>query len=465
MNIWSEMDRNARIGLSVGVALVVTLAVFLLFWLMPGKQSVLYAQLDQQEAAGIVSALEEMKVPYSLDENGSSILVDSSKVQEVRLKLVGKGIPVNAGSGFELFDNADIGMTEYSQKINYLRAMQGELARSIMSIDGIKYARVHLVLPETSLFKQKKTASTASVTLVPEPGVVLSAEQILGIQRLVASSAPGITENEVTVIDNNGITISRVSPEADRENITTLVLQKKREAEAYLEKKIKTILDKAFGDGKAVATVSVEIAVNKVHRKDELVLPNPNKDTGVLKKRESINGGGKGSDARDSKTVEIEFQVSRRIEEIVSMPGAIQRINVGAMVPETATQEQISNLKDIISMSVGIDAARGDDVAIYAMKSGVIDNVVKSRAEPAEIENVLPETAMPPNLSGIDELTKNKSLMYLFGGCLVLVMVLLVMLLRSIGKGKKAAGKHLSAEEREKLLSDIKQWLNSEGAA
>lgn len=463
--MWSELDKGARLGLVFGMVILIALTVGLFMWVFKSNQEALFDNLDSTEAANIVTALEEMKVPYTMANNGSTIMVDEAQAQKVRVKLIGQGVPMHAGNGFELFDNADIGMTEYSQKINYLRALQGELARSIMSIDGIKYARVHLVLPEASIFRQKKQSSTASVTVIPEQGTVLSRDQILGVQRLIASSTPGIAEEDVTVIDNNGVTLSSVNPAINRDNVTTLILQKKTEAERYLESKIHVILDKSFGVGNSIATVSVDLVVDKVHRKEETVLPRSSKDAGVLRKRESITGGN--GDRKDSgtKTVEMEYQLSKRIEEIVSMPGAIERINVGVMVPEETSPEQVAHLREIVSMSVGLNLSRGDELAIYPMKIDVISGVIGKK----DLNSVMTrpsESATPDIIESDSEivlgpLEDRRSVVYLIAGLSVALMLLLGLLLYSVAARKRATGKRLTSDERDKLLGDIKKWLNN----
>lgn len=465
MIMWSELDKGARLGLVLGMVILIALTVGLFAWVIKSNQEALFDNLDSTEAANIVTALEEMKVPYSMANNGSTIMVDEAQAQKVRVKLVGRGVPMNAGNGFELFDNADIGMTEYSQKINYLRALQGELARSIMSIDGIKYARVHLVLPEASIFRQNKQPSTASVTVIPEQGTVLSRDQILGVQRLIASSTPGIAQEDVTVIDNNGVTLSSVNPAINRENVTTLILQKKTEAERYLESKVNVVLDKSFGAGNSIATVSVDLVVDKVHRKEETVLPRSSKEAGVLRKRESTTGGN--GDRKDSgtKTVEMEYQLSKRIEEIVSMPGAIERINVGVMVPEGTSPEQVAHLREIISMSVGLNQSRGDELAIYPMEIDVISGAIGKKDISSAI--AIPTESVTPDIaeSNLDIkfglLGDKKSVIYLIAGLSVALILLMGLLVYSTAARKRAAGKQLTSDEREKLLGDIKKWLNN----
>src|SRR5258706_7646705 len=177
---WSRERRPLIIVLALGV---VALAVALGFWVFQTNYQVLFSDLDSRDAGAIVEELKRIKVPYKVADGGSKILVDEKTVHETRLRLMGKGVPLSGGVGFEIFDNKDVGMTEYTQKINYQRALQGELARTILSISQVKQARVHLVIAETALFKRQKAKPKASVSLVLKPGSVLAGEQIAGIQR------------------------------------------------------------------------------------------------------------------------------------------------------------------------------------------------------------------------------------------------------------------------------------------
>ena len=159
----------------------------------------------------MIEELDRMKVPYRLDDGGGSILVPEELVHKTRLQLVGKNLPLHGAVGFEIFNNTDFGMTEFTQKVNYQRALQGELTRTIMALEEVQSARVHLALPESSLFKREQSRPKASVALAVRPGQSLARDQVAGIQRLVAAAVPGIDADDVTVLDQKGVTLSRRS--------------------------------------------------------------------------------------------------------------------------------------------------------------------------------------------------------------------------------------------------------------
>ena len=169
----------------------------------------LFSGLEPQDAATIVAELDKLKVPYRLGADETTVLVEESQVHATRLKLMGKGVNLRGGVGFEIFNTTDFGVTEFAQKINYQRALQGELARTIMSLDAVKSARVHLVMPDSGLFRRTNQKPKASIALALRDGRSLQSEQVQGIQRLVAASVPQIDASAVTVLDQRGVTLSR----------------------------------------------------------------------------------------------------------------------------------------------------------------------------------------------------------------------------------------------------------------
>ena len=184
---FQSLPPSQRLPLLAVVTAIILALGFLFYVQGQTDYGVLFTNLSQEDAGAIIAKLKGKKVPYQLDNNGTAILVPKSEMYELRLLLASEGLPKGGGVGFEIFDNSDIGMTEYAQKINYQRALQGELARTIMSLRQVKHARVHLVLPETSIFKQKAAQPKASVSLIVKPGAQFTPDHINGIQRLIAA--------------------------------------------------------------------------------------------------------------------------------------------------------------------------------------------------------------------------------------------------------------------------------------
>src|SRR3990167_1377624 len=182
--LWTQATPAARGSLIVGALLIVVLTVVLGRWALTTDYQALFTDLSEQDASTMVAELDRMKVPYRLEGGGTRIVVPEGMVHKTRLQLVGKNLPLHGAVGFEIFNNTDFGMTEFTQKVNYQRALQGELTRTIMALDEVQAARVHLALPESTLFKRDQNRPKASITLAVKPGRAIGREQVAGIQRL-----------------------------------------------------------------------------------------------------------------------------------------------------------------------------------------------------------------------------------------------------------------------------------------
>ncbi len=469
---WQEMSEQARAGFVIGVVVIFALTIGAAFWVGRTDYQPLFTDLGSQDAATIIGELERMKVPYKLGGDGTKIMVAEELVYETRLKLMGKGVPLQGGVGFEIFDTSDFGMTEFAQKINYQRALQGELARTIMAFDEIKYARVHLVMPETSIFKQNKAPTKASVTLLLKEGRQLRSEQVLGIQRLVAAAVSGLDTAMVTVLDQRGIALTGSGEENER-TAASGRLGMKKEVEAYLTRKVAEVLDRAFGPGQAM--VSIDAALNldqvKTTREDVVPLTTAHGEvTGAVSKKKLMSQSSAGllqaSDGGSSNqpgvytTTEVEYQLGRKVEQIVATPGSIRRLSVGVLVPQGLDEARLQKLREVISAAVGLDTNRGDAIALYAVDK-FVDGSAVSRSIDGDTTNdaydSAPKGAMSP--SG-----------YLRANATLLVLVLIVVILGSITfillrQRNAPRGRVLSPQEREEMLAELQQWMGLEGKA
>jgi len=184
------------------VILVLLAAAY--FWFLSSDYVVLTQGARPEQAAAIVDELKKEGVAYKLGDGGSTILVPASKFDAARLDIASKSLPLKGTVGFEIFDQSDMGLTDFAQKVNYQRALQGELERTIMAMDGIAYARVHIAIPEHSLFRDAQSQPRAAVTLTPQPGATLGADRIAGIQRLVAAAVPELALDQVAILNERG---------------------------------------------------------------------------------------------------------------------------------------------------------------------------------------------------------------------------------------------------------------------
>lgn len=374
-SFWSGLSRASKLGLGTGVLGILLITFSAAYFLLKVEYQVLFSDLKPQDSAVMVAELDKLKVLYQLEDGGSTILVEKAAVHSTRLKLLSKELPLHGSVGLELFNSSDFGMTEFAQKINYQRAMQGEITRTISSLDEVKDVRVHLAMPEEGLFKRATSKAKAAITIALRSGKVLRREQIAGIQRLVAAAVPGIVAQDVTIVDQHGVALTRVDDVAG--DVSTAGLDLKKDMENLLSKKANVVLDQMFGSGKALASVDVVLDMDHIRTTTEDVLSAPNSDVGnmtgvVVKERESSREApapldsnlaipvGKGSNVQR----EIEYQVGRRVEQLVSQPGTVKRINIVAVVQAQLDEAQRDQLRKLLAGAVGASIDRGDSVVV-----------------------------------------------------------------------------------------------------
>jgi len=465
---WAQLDRSRRTGAVVAVVLVVLISIGAGYWLLRTNYEVLFSDLDERDAAAIVADLKHGKLPYRLADDGRKLLVPEKIVHETRIRLMGKGVLMNGGVGFEIFDNKELGMTEYTQKINYQRALQGELARTIMAMTAVKMARVHLVLPEASIFRREKIKPKASVSLILTPGGKLTNEQILGVQRLVAASVPGIESAGVTVLDQRGITLSALVDGEGDGVATGSKLRMKREVEDYLTKKIAEVMDRTYGPGKAIVSIDVTLNFDEIRRTDQDVVPLSSaggEAVGVVvRKRQSLykqgrEGVSKAVDNADAysqgnnlnSTNEIEYEVSKHVQQVVTAPGGIRRVSVGVLLPGAVNSEQVQKVREVVSMVAGLNADRGDAIVVHGVDQLMLQDV-QTPADAAM--QAAPLEADMPNQSG-----------WTFARDWIMAAVLGAIVLALIGVfgvqrlRRKQTTMGPGQTSRQELLTEIKQWI------
>lgn len=271
---WQKLALNQKI-LIAGAALMVVVAIIFLVRGTKTQYEVLYTELDPKDAAAVVAKLDEYKTSYQLADNGTTILVSPTDKYSTRIKLAGENLP-SSESGFELFQQNNYGETQTDKKVKYQVALQGELARTIQSLQKVKSARVHLVMPEETLFSDKEQAPSASVAITTKDGETLNAREVQGIINLVANSVEGLTPEKVVIVDHYGNLISQDLP-ADGTNTDTLQTQlaMKRAFEQEKQQAIQSMLDQTLGKNNAVVRVSAELNFNNKQEKTEQYTHDP----------------------------------------------------------------------------------------------------------------------------------------------------------------------------------------------
>lgn len=463
---WSELQWPARSRIAAALALSVALLSVTGWWVLRGDPAVLFSELRPQDAALMAVELDKLKIPYTVADHGATLLVDRSQVHSARMKLMGRELPLHGTVGLELFNTTDFGMTEFAQKINYQRALQGELTRTILSFSEVRDARVHLALPEQGLFRQNTARPKAAITLALRTGQALRHEQVGGIQRLVAAAVPGLLANEVTIVDQQGVALTRSGDEAD--GGTRLDL--KRDMENYLSRKAGLVLDRLFGPGQALASVDLALNMDQVRVTTEDVLAAPDgrggAATGVLVReresaRDSATPDPRNVDARaargSSMQRDVEYQAGRRVEQVVSQPGAVRRIQVVAVVRQPLAPEQREQVQRLLGAAVGAAPERGDTVVVQSLLPAAATPVAPPAAIAAPPAQSLSPSAVPPGAGEADG--PQWHLLAWMAVAVVAVLAFPLALALRRRRHHAARAPALTQAQREAALQQVRLWM------
>jgi flagellar M-ring protein FliF len=362
----------------------------------------LFTNLTSEDAGEIVNKLKEQKIPHQIGSDGKSILVPSDKVYDLRLSLASDGLPQGGGVGFEIFDRKNFGMTEFVQKLNYQRALQGELSRTISQLSGVEQARVHLAIPEKSIFKESEKPPTASVVLKMKSNRMLRESEIQGVVHLVASAVDGMDADNVSVLDSRGKLLSK-SPETDSgSRMTSSMLETQRNYEKNLEERLQSLLDKAVGPGKSVARVNATFDFKRVEKYEEKYDPESPVVRSEQRTEEKSGSGaasatgvpgvqsnlGKTAPAASplsstmgSKSDEtMNYEISRSTARIIEPVGTLSKVSVAVMVdgkyvsagngksskPKyvSRTPDELQKIESLVKSAVGFNVDRGDQLTV-----------------------------------------------------------------------------------------------------
>jgi len=470
------LNLRARLGLGSGVLVIAAALTWAALRLLHPEQQTLFSQLAPQDAAAMSAELDRMKVPYRVGEDGASLIVDKSIVHQTRLKLMSKELPLHGAVGFELFNNNDFGMTEFAQKVNYQRALQGEITRTILSLTEIASARVHIAFADEGLFKRHQQQAKASVTVGVKRHQTLKPAQVLGIQRLVAAAVTGITPSDVTVLDQQGVALTP-DPLQEQSGTAGTRLEIQQEVERHLNQKVSDILAQAYGPGRYVSSVNVSLDMNQVRVTSEDVVGANAKGEApagiVVRERESLKDASTGVTGKDgavtppsSSVRDIEYQVGRRVEQVVRRPGSITRLQVLAVIKQALQPAQLEQLRSLVGAAVGASAERGDSVVVQSLDmlgasaSRSDDQTATSSEKELPVPTGEPYTPpasdrAPPQLAPSPVALASLLALVLLGG--------LALYLSSLVRGKRAPGVRpdaLSTTDREQALLTIRRWMD-----
>jgi flagellar M-ring protein FliF len=378
MAFLASMDRRARIGALTGALLLLACTIAGLWWVLSPSQQLLFGNLRQGDAAEIVKALNEWKVPHRIVADGSAITVPSDLVYETRMKLVSEGVPRGGHVGFELFDDADFGVTEFAQRVNYQRALQGEIERTIASLPAVEDARVHLTIRRPGLFVGQQEGSKASVALSLRPGETLDRQQVGGIRSLVAAAVEGLAPGQVAVLDSDGTLLA-----GPHDAGQAPALDERSDEEARLEGAIQSRISGLLGQvlHSEQYKVSVDVVLNfdSVHEVSETPIGQGDDGNGLLARKRVNSNNATAADGRDQNEEESEFVHGTARKEISRAPGRIERLSIAVILPSSLDDFEMPRIQALIAAAAGIDPARGDQLEVSRLGP---QEPLQARSEP-----------------------------------------------------------------------------------
>lgn len=385
-NFLSRFSRLQIIIMLSVVGIVFIGLLLLVFTKDDTEFGVLYNNLEASDAAQIVESLKGKQIDYQLQDNGSTIMVDKNVLHDTRISLAGEGLPAESSVGYELFDKTNLGMSEFVQKMNYRRALEGELARTISTLDEVKKVRVHIVIPEKTLFKKDEKQPTASITLHLKTGRSLNKISIEGIQNLVASSVEGLSLDRVTILDGRG----KVLSEAPLDNNSVVGLTStqhdiQRKVEQHYAEKVQSLLDGVLGADNAKVRVNAEVDFTQV----EKTITDFDPERQVIRSEQNIQEVSESQDslsypavnqAKNSSNVIQNYEITKSVAHIIEGTGNVKRITVSALINGTTkinekdgvkslqylprSKEELEQLTLAVKNSVGYDPSRNDQISV-----------------------------------------------------------------------------------------------------
>lgn len=435
MNSLAEFFRTLgapRLAAMATVALItIGFFVFLTMRLSTPQMSLLFSGLDLADSSQIVQNLEGRNIPYELVGDGNTILVPENQVSRLRMDIAAQGLNTGGSVGYELFDNQDsLGTTSFVQNINRLRALEGELARTINAIDKVSSSRIHLVLPQRRLFSNESREGSASI-FIKTRGGRLGRGQILAIQNLVAAAVPDLQQERISIVDQQGSLLARGSTEDQINSFANTLEEKKISLENRLRTQIEELIGKTVGLGKVRAEVTAELDLNRVTSNSEIYDPDgavvlstttreqtssnvENADEGEISVANNLPNAGitddtgpeiqsQGSESNIEETTN--FKLSKTISTQINEAGTIKKLSVAVLVDgrydgagmnedgttnagtyQPRSENELSQIEELVKSTMGFDEDRGDTISVINMAFAPID------FGEAEVEKSLFET-------------------------------------------------------------------------
>lgn len=377
-----KLSTSQKITISISVIAAIAIISTVFIWATKTDYSMLYANLTQEDAAQVMNKLQEMSVEYKI-QDGNIIYVATTKVNELKLSLASEGLPADPVRGYELFDDNKLGMTDFMQRLNKTRAMEGEISRTISSLEGVKSARVHFVVPKRALFADDKIEPTASIVLNLKGSAGLTKKQIEGIVNLTANSIEGLKRNNISILDNYGNQLNSQEDLTTVSGLTSSQFEVQKGMERNLEMQGQNLLDRVLGPGKAVVKVTADLNFEKV----EKVMEEYDPQKQVLRSEErnettetTADGGNNTSESNVSN-----YEINKTVSTVVAPIGSIKRLSIAVsvdglyekvkdedgkerMVYKQRSAEEITQLTAMVKSALGFNETRGDVIELANLK-------------------------------------------------------------------------------------------------
>ena len=395
--LWKQLGLNQRVSLAVALVAVAGGMIAIVLWSRRPDYQLLYARLGDKDAAAVISYLESQNIPHQVTAGGTAVEVPSDQVYKLRMDLAGKGLPSGEGVGFEIFDKGQFGLSDFVQRTNYLRAVQGELARTITQLQGVRAARVMIVQPENRLLLTNQSVKSTASVFVDLGGGHLEADQVNAVRHLVANAVEGLAPDQVAVVDNHGRVLSEELKQDPTLGTASSQIRYRQQVEDYLSKKVESMLAQVIGPGNAVVRVSADIDTDATTLTEEKfdpegqVVRSQTSTEDTSNSVETRGGGGavgvssnvpdkaaatEANPARPTNTTEqdrknrtVTYEINRTLTNITRNPGAVRSITAAVMVapraptegaaPVKRTTEELNGLRQIVINALGLKAAPG----------------------------------------------------------------------------------------------------------
>jgi flagellar M-ring protein FliF len=400
--------------LALGVAAVIAVMAGVWMWGQQPEYRVLFSNFNDRDGGAIVASLQQMNVPYKFAEGGGAILVPANQVHDARLKLASQGLPKGGNVGFELMENQKLGVSQFLEQVNFQRALEGELARSIQSLAAVQSARVHLALPKPSVFVREQQKPTASVLLNLYPGRALDQQQVNAIVHLVASSVPELPTGNVTIVDQGGNLLSETAKANGAKGLDPSQLKYVQELQQSIIKRVESIITPIVGAKNVHAEATADVDFSQSEQAAETFKPNQSPDVSSVRSQqtsESVNGNGTsasgvpgalsnqppapatapitvsgtasngtGSGALPSnihKESTVNYEVDKTIRYVQQPMGGLKRLSVavvvnykrevdkaGKVVIKPLTDAEKAQITDLVKEAMGFNKERGDSLNV-----------------------------------------------------------------------------------------------------